>query len=130
MDIEVDFESGVPIYMQLVERIKQMVATGQLHPGEQLPTMRRLAADLRINYNTVGRAYTILDQEGVISTQQGRGTFITSRLSEDDIQALRLDRLCSMVGHMLQEALVLGYSEEEIAEVVEQQLSESGPSAG
>ena len=123
MDIEVDFESGVPIYTQLVDRIKQMVISGQLQPGEQLPTMRQLAADLRINYNTVGRAYTILDQEGVISTQQGRGTFITSRLDEDQIQRLRMDKLRSMVGQALHEASVLGYSQEEIEEVVDEQLS-------
>jgi GntR family transcriptional regulator len=123
MDIEVDFESGVPIYTQLVDRIKQMVVSGQLQPGEQLPTMRQLAADLRINYNTVGRAYTILDQEGVISTQQGRGTFITSQLDEDQIQRLRMDKLRSMVGQALHEASVLGYSQEEIEAVIDEQLS-------
>jgi GntR family transcriptional regulator len=122
MELEVDFESGVPIYMQLVDRIKQMVASGDLHPGQQLPTMRQLAADLRINYNTVGRAYTILDQDGVISTQQGRGTFIASRLNEDQIQRLRMDKLRSMVGPVLHEASVLGYSREEIEAIIKEQL--------
>jgi GntR family transcriptional regulator len=120
MDIGVDFESGVPIYMQLVDRIKQMVASGQLRPGQQLPTMRQLAADLRINSNTVGRAYTILDQDGVISTQQGRGTFITSRLTEEQIQRMRLDKLHGMVAQVIEEALALGYSPREIEGVVEE----------
>jgi GntR family transcriptional regulator len=123
MDIEIDFESGVPIYMQLVDRIKQLAASGQLQPGEQLPTMRQLAAELRINYNTVGRAYAILDQEGVISTQQGRGTFITSRLDEEQIQKLRMDKLHSMVGQVLQEAFALGYDREELAAVLGKELS-------
>lgn len=123
MDIGVDFESGVPIYMQLVDRIKQMVVSGQLQPGQQLPTMRQLAADLRINYNTVGRAYTILDQDGVISTQQGRGTFIASRLSEEQIQRMRLDKLGGMIGQVIEEALVLGYSPQEIEDIVEEQLA-------
>jgi GntR family transcriptional regulator len=122
MDIQVDFESGVPIYMQLVDRIKQLVASGQLQPGQQLPTMRQLAADLRINYNTVGRAYALLDQEGVISTQQGRGTFIASRLSEAQIQQMRLDKLRSMIGQVLEEALVLGYSPRELQDIIEEQL--------
>ena len=122
MDIQVDFESGVPIYMQLVDRIKQMVVSGKLQPGQQLPTMRQLATDLRINYNTVGRAYAILDQEGVISTQQGRGTYITSRLNEEQIQKLRLDKLRSMVGQILQEAVALGYGQEEIKGVIQEQL--------
>ena len=130
MDIGVDFESGVPIYVQLVDRIKQMVASGQLQPGQQLPTMRQLAADLRINYNTVGRAYAILDQDGVISTQQGRGTFIASRLSEEQIQRMRLDKLDSMIGQVIEEALVLGYSLQEIEDVVEEQLAEATSAAG
>lgn len=130
MDIGVDFESGVPIYMQLVDRIKQMAVTGQLQPGQQLPTMRQLAADLRINYNTVGRAYAILDQDGVISTQQGRGTFVTSRLSEEKIQRMRLDKLRSMIGQIVREALVLGYSPQEIKDIVEEQLAEATSTAG
>jgi GntR family transcriptional regulator len=130
MEIQVDFESGVPIYMQLVDRIKQMVASGQLQPGQQLPTMRQLAADLRINYNTVGRAYTILDQEGVISTQQGRGTYIATRLSEEQIHRMRLDKLRSMVGQVIVEALVLGYSPQEIEDVVEERLAEATSAAG
>jgi GntR family transcriptional regulator len=129
MDIGVDFESGVPIYMQLVERIKQMVVSGQLQPGQQLPTMRQLAADLRINYNTVGRAYAILDQDGVISTQQGRGTFIASRLSEEQIQRMRLDKLRSMFGQVIEEALVLGYSPQEVKDVVEEQLADATSAA-
>jgi GntR family transcriptional regulator len=130
MDIGVDLESGVPIYMQLVERIKQMVVSGRLQPGEQLPTMRQLAADLRINFNTVGRAYSILDEDGVISTQQGRGTFIASRLSEEQIQRMRLDKLRSMVGHIVQEALVLGYSPQEIEDIVEEELAPDTSAAG
>lgn len=122
LDLEVDFESGVPIYMQLVDRIKQMVAHGQLQPGQQLPTMRQLAADLRINYNTVGRAYLILDQEGVISTQQGRGTYVTSRLDDRQVQKLRLDKLRSMFGQTVHEARVLGYNRQEIEGIVQEQL--------
>jgi GntR family transcriptional regulator len=130
MEIWVDFESGVPIYMQLVDRIKQMVASGQLQPGQQLPTMRQLAADLRINYNTVGRAYSLLDQEGVISTQQGRGTFIASRLSEEQIQRMRLDKLRSMIGQIVREALVLGYSPQEIEDIVGEQLADATSAVG
>ena len=125
MDIEIDFESGVPIYMQLVDRIEQMVVSGQLQPGQQLPTMRQLATDLRINYNTVGRAYLILDQEGVISTQQGRGTYVTLRLDEGQVQKLRMGKLRSMFGQVIHEAHVLGYSREEIEWIVEEQLADS-----
>jgi DNA-binding transcriptional regulator YhcF (GntR family) len=120
MQISVDFESGVPIYAQLVDRIKQMVAAGQLPAGQQLPTIRQLATDLRINFNTVARAYAILDQERIISTQQGRGTFIASRFSEEQIQRLRIDKLRSMLSRVCEEALALGYSWEEIETVCEE----------
>lgn len=124
MELRVDLESGVPLYMQLVDRIKQMVVSGQMQPGQQLPTIRQLAADLRINYNTVGRAYSILDEEGVISTQQGRGTYITSRLNEGHLRKLRLDKLRGMFGQAVHEARALGYSRDEIERVVEEQLME------
>jgi DNA-binding transcriptional regulator YhcF (GntR family) len=129
MDVGIDFESGIPIYMQLVDRIKQMVVNGQLQPGQQLPTMRQLAADLRINYNTVGRAYTILDQEGVISTQQGRGTFIASQVNEEQIQELRMDKLRSMIGPIVHEAFALGYSQREIEKILDEQFREAAPAA-
>ena len=122
MELQVDLESGVPIYMQLVDRIKQMVVSGQLLPGEQLPTIRQLAADLRINYNTVGRAYSILDEEGVISTQQGRGTYITSGLDEAQLRKLRRDKLWGMIGEVVHEARALGYEPHEIEAVFREQL--------
>ena len=123
MELRVDLESGVPLYMQLVDRIKQMVISGQLQPGQQLPTIRQLAADLRINYNTVGRAYSILDEEGVISTQQGRGTYITSRLDEGQLRKLRLDKLRGMIGQAVHEARALGYEPREIEAIFQEQLN-------
>jgi len=129
MELQIDLESGVPIYMQLVDRIKQMVVSGQLQPGQQLPTIRQLAADLRVNYNTIGRAYLILDQEGVISTQQGRGTYITTRLDEAQVQRLRMEKLRGMIGQAIHDALVLGYSRQEIERIVEEQLDEAARAA-
>jgi GntR family transcriptional regulator len=76
MNLELDFRSGIPIYLQVVDRIKEMIANGRLKPGDQLPTVRALALELRVNFNTVARAYRILDENGIISTQQGRGTYI------------------------------------------------------
>ena len=76
MQIQIDFRSGVPIYTQIMEQIQHKVASGELKPGDQLPTVRQLATDLRVNFNTVARAYRLLDEAGLISTQQGRGTYI------------------------------------------------------
>ena len=76
MNLEIDFRSGIPIYLQVVERIKERLAAGKLQPGDQLPTVRSLALELRVNFNTIARAYRIMDEAGIISTQQGRGTYI------------------------------------------------------
>ncbi|MCX6034747.1 MAG: GntR family transcriptional regulator, partial [Chloroflexi bacterium] len=76
MNLEIDFRSGLPIYLQVVERIKERIAGGRITPGDQLPTVRSLALELRVNFNTVARAYRILDEVGIISTQQGRGTYV------------------------------------------------------
>ena len=89
MFVELDFRSHVPIYVQIVERIKHLVATEALKPGDQLPTVRQLAADLRVNFNTIARAYRILDEAGVISTQQGRGTYVLEPLPPERATRLR-----------------------------------------
>ena len=72
MPIQLDFRSGVPIYIQIMDQIRQMVANGDLRTGDQLPTVRQLAIDLQVNWNTVARAYRLLDEAGLISTQQGQ----------------------------------------------------------
>ena len=75
--LQIDFRSGLPIYTQIVNQVHAQVASGILEPGDQLPTVRALAEELRVNFNTVARAYRMLDEERIISTQQGRGTYIT-----------------------------------------------------
>src|SRR5512139_3159635 len=89
MHIQLDFRSGQPIYLQIVEQIRQMVVSGELQPGDQLPTVRQLATDLRVNFNTVARAYRILDEAGLISTQHGRGTYVWESPSAESLQQLR-----------------------------------------
>ena len=70
MKLKVDLHSRVPIYIQIVERVKHSLAIGELASGEQLPTVRQLAHDLRINFNTVARAYSLLNDAGILSAQQ------------------------------------------------------------
>ncbi len=64
MNITIDFRSGQPIYVQIIEQIQRLVAAGELKQGDQLPTVRQLATDLRVNFNTVARAYRLLDEAG------------------------------------------------------------------
>ncbi|MBN1180084.1 MAG: GntR family transcriptional regulator [Anaerolineae bacterium] len=123
MKLWVEPESKVPIYVQIEEQLRSMVAAGQLRPGDQLPTIRQLATDLRINYNTVARAYLDLDREGVITTQRGRGTFVAGVPDEEEMAHLREEQLLSILHTSLEEAQRLGYSPAEVAAAFERELS-------
>lgn len=123
MKITVDPESSVPIYIQIEDSIHSLIAAGQLQPGEQLPTIRELAADIRVNLNTVARAYFELDREGVISTQRGRGTFVSGKPDEKQLAKKRLKLLHSIIDSALEEAHRLGYSAGEIKSAFEEELS-------
>ena len=116
MRLRLDFYSKVPIYVQIVDQVKALVETGVLAAGEQLPTVRALASELRINFNTVARAYRILHEEAVISTQQGRGTYVLERSPAPDDQRVRRERLAALVQAWVEEALRAGFGPEELAQ--------------
>lgn len=114
MKLTLDPESSVPIYIQIEDSIHSLIAAGQIQPGEQLPTIRELAADIRVNLNTVARAYFELDKEGVISTQRGKGTFVSGVPDQKQIEKKRQKLLHSLIFSVLEEAHELGYSTKEI----------------
>lgn len=114
MMLELDFRSKLPIYAQVVGQIENLVATGVLRPGDQLPTVRQLAADLRVNFNTIARAYRLLDEAGVISTQQGRGTFLLEALPPAKARSLKQAALRGLTGSFLGNAARLGFGPEEV----------------
>jgi GntR family transcriptional regulator len=76
MMLQVDFQAGKPVYLQLADQIRYAAASGRLKPGEPLPALRPLAEELRINRNTIARAYAELEGQGLIETQPGRGYFL------------------------------------------------------
>ena len=76
MLIQIDFKSGKPAYLQLVDQIRYAAASGAVRPGEALPSIRPLAEELRLNRNTVAKAYTELESQGVIQTIAGKGCFL------------------------------------------------------
>ena len=124
MQIQIDFRSGVPIYTQIMEQIQHKVADGELKQGDQLPTVRQLATDLRVNFNTVARAYRLLDDAGLISTQQGRGTYIWEPPSEETNRQLRQQGLAEMTQRFLQEAARRGFAPQEIQQALDEQLTQ------
>jgi GntR family transcriptional regulator len=119
MKLKVDLHSRVPIYIQIVERIKHSIAMGELTPGEQLPTVRKLAHDLRVNFNTVARAYSLLNDAGILSTQQGRGTYVREWCDERVLSQMRAEKLHALAGQAVVEAFSLGYTSSDVREAVE-----------
>ena len=124
VQIKLDFRSGFPIYVQIMDQIRKLVAAGDLKQGDQLPTVRQLANDLRINWNTVARAYRLLDEAGLISTQHGRGTYIWEAPSEETTRQLRLQVLEELTARYLSETARLGFSYAEVSATVEQRIAE------
>lgn len=114
LNLRIDFRSEAPITTQIVEQIRNRVLGGELKPGDQLPTVRQLATDLRVNFNTVARAYRILDSMGLISTQQGRGTYIWSASEAGERQRQRRAALEQITRHYLRDALALGFTAADI----------------
>ena len=123
--LQIDFRSGLPIYTQIVNQIQAQVVGGVLKPGDQLPTVRALAEELRVNFNTVARAYRILDEARIISTQQGRGTYITDVPPPKVSERLRRESLEALTRRYISEAMRLGFSRSEISQIVKDQLKAS-----
>ncbi len=124
MDFSIDPKSGVPFYRQIIERVKYGIARGLLAPGDQLPTVRQLAADLSVNPNTVIRAYREMEIEGVLDTQQGSGTFVGNHRPEiDELERSRM--LDQIITEFLARASNYGLTLTEVLEGLHQRKEES-----
>ena len=114
--------SGVPLYQQLMDRVKHAVETGALREGDQLPTIRKLAEDLAMNPNTVIRAYRELEHEGLVELRHGSGAYIR----ESSGQRARVIREAQeLVERTVDRVLGLGLSEEELRRVFENELAQA-----
>ncbi|HWQ91218.1 MAG TPA: GntR family transcriptional regulator [Clostridia bacterium] len=87
MIFQVDFQAGKPVYLQLADQIRYAAASGSLRPGEPLPSLRPLAEELRINRNTIAKAYAELESQGIIETVPGKGFFLKTNGSPYNAQA-------------------------------------------
>ncbi len=127
--IKLDFRSNEPIYLQIARQVEELVATGELKLGDQLPTVRELATELRINFNTVGRAYRVLDETRLISTQRGRGTYIWEEPTEETMKQLKKKSLEELAQTYRNEVTQLGYSLDDAIEELKR-IQQAGPSNG
>jgi GntR family transcriptional regulator len=128
LPIQLDFHSDQPLYQQLYERVRQQIVTGQIQTGEKLLPVRSLAQQLGINFNTVARAYRLLDTEGLVSMQTGRGSYLMTAPQEKPLVSLsnpdRQDALKELTGRCLLEALRLGYNPAEVIVMIGQQVDD------
>ena len=122
LTLHLDFHSSLPIYTQIVTQVQSQLANGILRPGDQLPTVRALAEELRVNFNTVARAYRLLDEARIISTQQGRGTYITEIPPPKVSERLRQESIEALTLRFFGEARRLGFSKGEVSQMVRDQL--------
>ncbi|MEJ5258888.1 MAG: GntR family transcriptional regulator [Anaerohalosphaeraceae bacterium] len=121
MQITIVSNSERPVYQQIIDQIKQEIASGRLLPGEQLPTIRQLAVQLVINPNTIAKAYKYLEQEGLINTRPGGGSFVSeifSRLSD----SAKKEIVCNFLKQAVVEAVLLKVAPELLKEWFEETL--------
>jgi GntR family transcriptional regulator len=116
--------SGTPIYRQIVEQVRLAVATGALAAGEALPGVRTLAERLRINFNTVAKAYADLVRDGVLQSHQGRGVFVAPKRRQVYSRAERSRRLQQALDTFIHEAVFLDFTAPEICQAVEEKLAQ------
>ena len=123
MQIRITSSDGVPIYIQIVNQVKHLVAAGRLQPGEEIPPIRVLAQQLVVNPNTVARAYLELERSGVVTKRHGSGTYVSetrsslSRREKFKVLTQRADALLVEAGHLdieLDEVMALLHERHEV----------------
>ena len=127
--LSIDSRHPTPIHAQLSHAIRGAVATGRLAVGEQLPTVRQLAVDLRINANTVARVYLELERTGVVETRRGIGTFVSARQPALPAKRREAD-LKPIVQRFLNEAAALGFDSDDVIRHLKQSIKDPDSKAG
>ena len=117
--VAVDPKDSTPIYAQLERGLRAAIASGRLNPGDQLPTVRQLAVDLRVNANTVARVYADLEKAGVLETRRGVGSFVLATAAKARPRDEHQRRLRAFVTRTLADAMAAGFAPKELlAEIV------------
>lgn len=124
--LEVNPHSGVPLYVQLVEQIKRAVQVGVLRPGDPLPAMRQIAAELHIALNTIVKAYAELEAQGIIETRAGAGTVIAAGV-DSLFKRQAIEQLRQRLREVASDAVALGVSEGELRDWFEAEARRAYP---
>ena len=117
--VSIDTRDSTPIYAQIERGLRAAIAAGRLRVGDQLPTVRQLAVELRVNANTVARVYADLEHEGVLETCRGVGSFVSATPKHARPPAEHQKRLRAFVTRLLADAAAAGFSLNEILDALE-----------
>jgi len=123
IEIKVNKESGVPLYLQVKKQIMDLIKVGSLKVGNKMPTERELSEKLKVSRNTISTAYNDLEQEGVLKSYQGRGTFVAEEANPWKVQNIK-EKIIKFVDLGYEEALETGMDSEEFIEIVMQRVKE------
>lgn len=118
MDLSVSLTTGEPIYRQIVEQIRQQIMSGKLREGEMLPSIRSLAHDLRISVITTKRAYDELEQEGLVVSVTGKGTFVTEN-NREAVREAGYRQLESQAAELVARSAALGVGREDLLHLID-----------
>ena len=122
--VTIDIRDKTPIYAQLERSVRAAIATGRLRPGDQLPTVRQLAVELRINANTVARVYAELERAGVIETRRGVGSFISATPAQAHPPRDHQRRLQAFVTRLLADADQSGFTIDDLLAMLDSHRKE------
>ena len=122
MILRIDTHSGIPVYRQLIDQVRFLVASGVLAPGDEMPSTRSLSADLGVNPMTISKAFQLLEQEGVLERRAGRPLVVRGRPPED-ARAARIEQLRSALRPLAGKARQLGIGPEEALRVFRELLA-------
>ena len=114
MQVSINLRDRTPIYIQLERGLRAAIAAGRLRAGDQLPTVRQLAGDLRVNANTVARVYSELERAGVLETRRGVGSFVSATRAQARPRRERDRRLSAFVTRLLAEAEAEGFTSDDV----------------
>ena len=120
---QLDNLSSVPIYEQLIRKIKENIMKGYLNPGDHLPSVRKMARELNVTPNTVQKAYSMLEQERVIMTERGKGAFVADKKPEIDNRQ-KLEELKREIKPLIMELLYSGVEKSDIINMIEEFFEE------
>ncbi|PRR80110.1 HTH-type transcriptional repressor YtrA [Clostridium liquoris] len=118
--MDIKFNEKAPIYIQIMDYIKQNIISGKINPGDKLPSVREMSAFLKVNPNTLQRAYQELERENITYTQRGMGTFVKE--DEEMIQVLKKDVAREVINSFVERMKNIGFTEKEIVNIVKERL--------